>query len=259
MAEPQLPELCGVALAAGSGNRLRPLTDELPKALCPVDGVPLVDLALQRLQSLGIADLAVNVHAFPDAVRAHLGDRVFLSFEEPEALGTAGALGALKPWIDGRATVVTNADAYLSGSVGPVLAGWDGSSIRLGVVEDPSRPDFAGRWRYAGTCVLPWSDVVQLAAVPSGLYEVCWRAAEAAGRLELVPLSSPFVDCGTPADYLAANLIASGGVTVVGAGAVVEGIAERCVLWPGAKVGSDEHLVAAIRTASGLTVTTGGS
>jgi MurNAc alpha-1-phosphate uridylyltransferase len=249
-----VPDLCGVVLAAGEGRRLQPLTLELAKALCPVGGVPLVDLALERLQSLDISPLAVNVHAFADAMRQHLEDRVHLSFESPVALGTAGALGALKPWIAGRATVVTNADAYLAGSAGPVLEGWDGSSIRLGVVEDPVRADFDGRWRYAGICVLPWADVSVLAAVPSGLYEVSWRAARAVGRLELVPLEGPFIDCGTPADYLAANLLASGGETVVGQGAVVEGIAERCVLWPGARVEADEHLVDAIRTTSGLTV-----
>jgi MurNAc alpha-1-phosphate uridylyltransferase len=249
-----VPDLCGVVLAAGAGKRLQPLTLELAKALCPVGGVPLVDLGLDRLRSLGIRDLAVNVHAFPDAMRRHLADRVHLSFESPVALGTAGALGALKPWIAGRATVVTNADAYLAGSAGPVLEGWDGSSIRLGVVEDPALADFDGRWRYAGICAMPWSDVVFLHPEPTGLYEVSWRAGQAAGRLELVTLPGPFSDCGTPADYLAANLLASGGKTVVGEGAVIEGVAERCVLWPGAKVNAGEHLVDAIRTGSGLTV-----
>lgn len=254
-----MPDLCGVVLAAGEGRRLRPLTLELAKALCPVGGVPLVDLGLERLRSLDISSLAVNVHAFPDEMRDHLEGRVQLSFESPEALGTAGALGALKGWIAGRATVVTNADAYLAGSAGPVLDGWDGSSIRLAVVEDPVLADFAGRWRYAGICVMPWKDVEPLHATPTGLYEVSWRAAEAAGRLELVPLAGPFIDCGTPADYLAANLLASGGETVVGEGAVVEGIAERCVLWPGARVAAGEHVGDAVRTGSGLTVRIGES
>jgi MurNAc alpha-1-phosphate uridylyltransferase len=254
-----VPDLCGVVLAAGEGRRLQPLTLELAKALCPVGGIPLVDLALERLQSLDVSPLAVNVHAFPDAMRRHLVDRVHLSFESPVALGTAGALGELKGWIAGRATVVTNADAYLAGSAGPVLEGWDESCLRLGVIEDAARADFGGRWRYAGICALPWPDVAVLTAVPSGLYEVSWRAAEAAGRLELVTLAGPFIDCGTPADYLAANLLASGGETVVGEGAVVEGVAERCVLWPGARVKAGERLVATIRTASGLTVQTEGS
>ena len=71
---PDVPpsDLCGVVLAAGSGTRLRPLTLELPKALCPVGDVPLVDLALERLRRLGISDLAVNVHSFPYAMTAYL-------------------------------------------------------------------------------------------------------------------------------------------------------------------------------------------
>ena len=55
------------------------------------------------------------------------------------------------------------------------------------------------------------------------------------------------IDCGTPADYLAANLHASGGASVVDPGAVVEGHVERCVVWDGAHVGPAEHLVDAIR------------
>jgi hypothetical protein len=49
-------------------------------------------------------------------------------------------------------------------------------------------------------------------------------------------------------------MLASGGETVVGAGAVVEGSAVGCVIWPGGRVGADEHLIRAIRTSSGLTV-----
>ena len=58
---------------------------------------------------------------------------------------------------------------------------------------------------------------------PSGLYEVSWRALHAQGRLDLVVTDLPAVDCGTPADYLRANLLASGGAAVVEPGAGVEG------------------------------------
>jgi NDP-sugar pyrophosphorylase family protein len=247
-------DCAGVVLAAGAGQRLRPLTDELPKALCPVGNVPLVDLALERLGAQAISSYAVNVHAHREPMTRHLAGRAHLSYEEHESLGTAGALGALRGWIDGRPTVVANADASLTGPV-PVLAhDWPGDTIRLGVVEDRERPDFENRWRYCGLALMPWSDVAALEAVPSGLYEVSWRRALADDRLELVPVAGEFVDCGTPADYLRANLIASGGVTVLGDGAVVEGVAERCVLWPGARVAMGEALRDAIRTRSGLTV-----
>ena len=54
-------ELAAVVLAAGAGTRLRPLTDILPKALCPVDNVALVDLAIDRVRPL-TQRIAVNVH-----------------------------------------------------------------------------------------------------------------------------------------------------------------------------------------------------
>ncbi|MGI8807170.1 MAG: nucleotidyltransferase family protein [Acidimicrobiales bacterium] len=102
-------DLAAVVLAAGAGTRLRPLTDILPKAMCPVDNVALVDLAIDRVRPLTPL-VAVNVHHGRSHLEAHLAGRVHLSME-PELLGTAGALGRLRDWIHGRATVVVNADA----------------------------------------------------------------------------------------------------------------------------------------------------
>src|SRR5439155_26439775 len=94
---PQVSELAAVVLAAGAGTRLRPLTWLRPKPLCPVDNVALVDLAMDRVSGVsGPGGVAVNVHHGRSAMEAHLADRVHLSVEEPEALGTAGALGNLR-------------------------------------------------------------------------------------------------------------------------------------------------------------------
>jgi hypothetical protein len=92
--------------------------------------------------------------------------------------------------------------------------------------------------------------VARLRAEPSGLYEVLWR--DELPDLDLVTLEEAGLppvafDCGTVADYLAANLHASGGASVVDPEAVVEGTLERCVVWDGAYVGPDEHLVDAVR------------
>lgn len=245
--------LAGVALAAGAGTRLRPLTEHRPKALCPVDGVPLVGRTLDSLTPIvgsGRWHVAVNAHHFAQQVAEYVGDSAFVSREEPEALGTAGALGALRPWIDGRDVLVCNADAYLPGGVDALLDGWDRRRCRLLVRSVDGRGDFSdahGPARYVGACVLPWRIVRDLRAVPTGLYEVLWRAEDAAGRLDLVRGGEHAIDCGTPADYLAANVHASGGCSVVGAGATVEGTIRRCVVWPGAHVGADERLVDCIR------------
>jgi CTP:molybdopterin cytidylyltransferase MocA len=261
---PVRTDLAAVVLAAGLGTRLRPLTALRPKALCPVNKVPLVDLALQRVadQVLGSPGagsppdprqyLAVNAHHHAELVERHLAGRAHVSVERPAPLGTAGALGRLRPWLDGRGVLVTNADAYLPAPFDDLVTGWDGDRCRLLVRDLPGSEhgDFerAGRpVRYVGACLLPWRLVAGLTEEPSGLYEVLWRREDEAGRLDLVVTGATAIDCGTPADYLAANLHASGGTSVVGDGAVVEGTLDRSVVWDGAFVGPDEHLVRAVR------------
>src|SRR5262249_27597218 len=155
----------------GRGTRLRPLTTLRPKAMCPVDNVPLVDLAIERAASL-TSTVAVNVHHGRDLLEPHLDGRVHVSIEAAEALGTAGALGQLREWIAARPVLVVTADAWYAPAVADLhwLAdGWDGEHMRLAVVPAGEyRPDF-GRSRYAGAALLPWRDVSQLRAEPSGL------------------------------------------------------------------------------------------
>ena len=92
--------------------------------------------------------------------------------------------------------------------------------------------------------------------MPTGLYERSWTRAAQEARLEIVELADDAVciDCGTPSQYLEANMLWSGGKSVVGVGAIVEGQTEQCVIWPGAHVRSDEHLTRAIRAHERLTV-----
>lgn len=252
-------DVAGVVLAAGRGERLRPLTDLVPKVLVPVGGTPLLDLALARLAARvgsGRECVAVNAHYLADQVARHVGARAHLSLEQPEALGTAGALGRLRDWLAGRAALVTNADVFAPAGLPPdFVTGWDGERCRLLVTpagpgrrSDFTTPDGLGV-RYVGACLLPWSAIGALQPVPSGLYELLWRDLAGAGALDLVLVAAdePWVDCGTPPDYLAANLLASGGRSVVGAGAVVEGTIEECVVWPQAHVGPDERLFRVVR------------
>lgn len=247
--------VAAIVLAAGEGRRLRPLTDVRPKALCPVANVPLLDQAVARARSV-VPDVAVNAHHRRRQIAEHVAatyDGVHLSVEEPEALGTAGALGRLRDWIDGRGVLVVNADSWHRADLRPLAEGWDRERTRLLTVRDAARGTWGDR-RYIGAGLLPWSEVRRFPAEPAGLWEVSWRHLEPGVDLELVLHEGPFHDCGTPGDYLAANLEASGGATVVGEGAVVEGTADESVLWPGVRVEPHEHLWRAIRASHEVTV-----
>lgn len=215
--------------------------------------VPLVDRAIERVVPVvGAGAVAVNVHHGRRSLEDHLAGRVHLSVEEPVALGTAGAVAHLRGWLDGRAVLVVNADAWHEADLVAMVEGWEGERVRVLVAGRPGA-DLGPASRVVGS-VLPWSVVRSLPAEPSGLYEVCWRPLQAEGRLEVVAADTGFVDCGTPADYLDANLAVSGGEPVVGPGAVVEGTLVRSVVWPGGVVGPDEVLVESIRVGSTLTV-----
>ncbi|MEV5766377.1 sugar phosphate nucleotidyltransferase [Micromonospora sp. NPDC052213] len=274
-------DVCAVVLAAGEGTRLRPLTERLPKALCPVGNVPLLDRALDRLAGLGLvgpARVAVNACYLGAQVVAHVGDRAHLSVEPGAPLGTAGGVANLRDWIAGRGVLVGNADAYLADPARPpgpdvaaLLRDWDGDSVRLlgQPAADPRAPGTFDGHVFTGFSLLPWRLVRELPVTFGDLVRAVWRPAEAAGALTVVPYPGTFYDTGTPADYLAANLHAAGDgslvaptatvtgrcrAAVVGADAVVQGDVERAVVWPGATVGPGERLRDAIRAGATLTV-----
>jgi NDP-sugar pyrophosphorylase family protein len=243
--------IAGVVLGAGLGLRLKPLTLLRPKVLCPVGDRPLVDHALERFAGVTAA-LAVNVHHHRGLLESHLARRVHLSIEADQPLGTAGALGLLRDWIDHRPVIVVNGDTYCPSSVTSLLDGWDGERLRVLV---PSGVAFGPQAEVAG-CVLPWAEVATLAPEPLGLYERSWSRAAQEARLEIVelPVDAVCIDCGTPSQYLAANLHWSGGDSIIGVGATVEGTVEQSVIWPGAHVRPEEHLTRAIRAHEHLTV-----
>jgi mannose-1-phosphate guanylyltransferase len=84
-------------LAAGLGTRLRPLTDNRPKALVEVAGRTMLEITLSRLRSYDIREVLINVHHFPDMILEHLkandnfGMRIAVSREEV-LLDTGGGL-----------------------------------------------------------------------------------------------------------------------------------------------------------------------
>lgn len=96
-----------MVLAAGLGTRLRPLTDDRPKALVEVAGRTLLEIVLERLRSFGVRDVIVNVHHYAEMVVKYLeanryfGMRIEVSLEEA-LLDTGGGLKkAAKFFLDG--------------------------------------------------------------------------------------------------------------------------------------------------------------
>lgn len=85
-------------LAAGLGTRLRPLTNERPKALVEIDGRPLLDILIQKLIQNNFQELIINVHHFADQITQFLaqkskyGIRIEISDERDQLLDTGGAL-----------------------------------------------------------------------------------------------------------------------------------------------------------------------
>lgn len=105
-------------LAAGRGERLRPLTDSLPKPLVEVGGKPLIVWHLQRLAAAGYRQVVINLSWLGDAVRAALGDgsrfgiEIAYSDEGGAALETGGGIYKALPLLGDDPFLVVNGDIY---------------------------------------------------------------------------------------------------------------------------------------------------
>ena len=93
-------QLQAVIMAGGLGTRLRPLTDDLPKPMLPVDGKPLMERVIEQLRQVGIRRMNITTHFKPEKIMEHFGDgRAFgveLNYvDEKQPLGTGGALGLM--------------------------------------------------------------------------------------------------------------------------------------------------------------------
>jgi hypothetical protein len=134
----------------------------------------------------------------------------------------------------------------------------------------PGGREFGGDRSFAGFSLLPADVVTNLPDGPGELVRTVWRPAEAIGRLDLVTYPGLYLDTGTPADYLAANLHAAGdgdlvapgaevmaelSNAVIGSGARVFGPVTRSVVLPGGYVAPDESLVDSIRMGHDTTLT----
>lgn len=101
----------GFILAAGLGTRLRPLTDDRPKALVEVGGVTLLERTIRRLEGAGVRHIVINVHHFAEKVVDFVGSRNWLaqidfSNERDLLLDTGGGLKHAAPLFSGRENIL---------------------------------------------------------------------------------------------------------------------------------------------------------
>lgn len=177
-------------LAAGRGERMRPLTDHTPKPLLMAGGRPLIEHHLLRLAQAGYHHIVINLAHLGEQIQAHLGDgkrfglRIRYS-PEGEALETGGGIRRALPLLGDETFLVINGDVWCDHPLKPPhLAKHDLAHLVL-VDNPPHHPngDFAlvhGRVHSEGAPRLTFSGI--------GWYRPALFADHAEGRFPLAPL-----------------------------------------------------------------------
>src|SRR5258708_19977605 len=114
-------------LAAGRGERLRPLTDRLPKALVSAGGKPLIAWHLERLAAAGCREAVINVSHLGEQIVDTVGDGARFGLHasysrEPQPLETAGGIAQALPLLGAEPFLLVNADIYCEIAFRPLLA-----------------------------------------------------------------------------------------------------------------------------------------
>ncbi|HBH27130.1 MAG TPA: nucleotidyltransferase family protein [Rhodospirillaceae bacterium] len=141
-------------LAAGRGERMRPLTDRVPKPLAVVAGRTLLDRALDHLAAAGVRRAVVNAHHLADVLAAHLAARaepphITLSREDA-LLDTGGGIARARHHFAGRDFFVVAGDALWEGPALTDLAGaWDPARMDILILLQPLRSMASGVGDYA--------------------------------------------------------------------------------------------------------------
>lgn len=140
-----------MVFAAGLGTRLRPLTNDRPKALVEVGGMPLLEFVLRRLLFFGIREVVVNVHHFADqmetflAEKAPAGMNIYVSDERTRLLETGGGLKNAQAFFqDGPPFLVYNVDVVTDLDLGELIRQHHrtGALATLAVKNRPSSRNF---------------------------------------------------------------------------------------------------------------------
>lgn len=235
----------GMILAAGEGTRLRPLTANMPKAVVPVGGIPLIAHSVRWLVGHGIDNIVINLHYLGQVIVDYLGDgsalgaRISYSWED-SLLGTAGGVKRCEHFFDEDFVVLYGdvlTDCNLTSIVSyhkerrsvatlglyEVPRPWEAGIVQInpsgrvtGFVEKPPRSSALGNLANAGLYVL---SPATLARIEPGCF--CDFGFHVLPRLIAeglpvwgypLPRNAYLLDIGSPEKYRQANHDAAAGV-----------------------------------------------
>lgn len=217
-----------MVLAAGYGQRMRPLTLTRPKPLVEVAGKPLIDYGFDRLRAAGVEEAVVNVHYLPEQIEAwakrQAAPRIVIADERAEILDTGGGVARALPCLGADPFFVINSDSFWVDDGIPALdrlrAAWDDQAMDCLLLLSPlartvgydGKGDFvrgadgrlARRARAEGTPLAYIGGYLVapriFAGAPDGAFSMnlLWDRAIAAGRLFGVEHTGRWLHVGTP-------------------------------------------------------------
>ena len=222
-----VPETAMV-LAAGLGTRMRPLTNDRPKALVQVAGRTLIDHVLDRCVEAGVKRAVVNVHAFADLLEAHLARRtdieIIISDERALLMETGGGIRQARAILGDKPILVSNIDSVWSEPHGSAMArlaySFDvsrmGAQLLLAAMDSQLGYEGAGDffmdehgklmfrealphtpWAYMGVQIIDPSIMDEEPLEPFSFTRV-WRRLASEGRLFGAPLNGFWMHVGDP-------------------------------------------------------------
>lgn len=217
-----------MVLAAGLGQRMRPITDTLPKPLVRIGGKAMLDHALDRLADAGVEDAVVNVHHLAGQIETHLAartqPRITISDERAQLLETGGGVRKALPLLGSEPFFHVNSDSLWSetdhSNMAAMAESWDAARMdmllllarREGSVGFDGRGDFfrgedglltrrgsaeSAPYVYAGVAIMKPE---LFAGTPEGPFSLnlLFDRAIAAGRLHGIVLDGQWLHVGTP-------------------------------------------------------------
>lgn len=217
-----------MVLAAGLGQRMRPITDTLPKPLVVIGGKAMLDHALDRLAEAGVEQAVVNVHHLAAQIENHIAERewprVTISDERAQLLETGGGVKKALPLLGPEPFFHVNSDSLWSeterSNMSAMAKAWDAARMdmllllaqREGSVGFDGRGDFflgedglltrrgsatSAPYVYAGVAIMKPELFSNTPEGPFSL-NLLFDRAIAAGRLHGLVLEGQWLHVGTP-------------------------------------------------------------